>query len=386
METEIVQKKSSSLTWLFLELAIVVSVFSQIELISEVMRPSMYAVWILVILWGVVKNNFSIRFSSFTKKFIVPYVAFCSFCLIIGQFDETYLSARYLRVLTVPLLVTIAGDMYANMDLALLNRIVKLYLICSVIFAFWVQGTYFASYSAWLSAETYLFEQKNSASQIWCAAIFVAVFLIEYRSKIEKYVAYAGCFYLFVMTAVCQCRTSILGVAAAVVAYTISRSKNKIPLILVLMSLAIAAWFIPFTREFFEQAFLLNKYEGADLDTFSSGRLGAYETAFSYIWESPIIGVGHYYVDCSYISILVETGLVGFFLIEFVWVNKMLGCYRFNSESKAKIFLFFITTFYVVESLLEGYPPFGPGVSAFMFWFVTAIIINKNNNLSKNSC
>lgn len=371
------KNKSSSITWLFLELAIVVSVFSQIETISKVMHPFMYLSWILVIGWGIIKNNFGIKISSFTKKFIVSYIAFCSFCLIVGQFDELYLSANYLRVLTVPLLLTIAGNLYSDMDKTLLNRLTILYLICSIIFAFWVQITYFASYGAWLTAQTYLFEQKNSAGQIWCAAIFAALFLVEYNNNIQKYLAYAGSFYLFVITAVCQCRTSILGIAVAIATYAMSRSKHKILLILLVILIAVLAWFTPFTRQFIEQALLLNKYEGADLDTFSSGRLGGYEIAFSYIFKSPIIGIGKYYVDCSYISILAETGLVGFFLIEFIWANKMLRCYRFNGEAKEKIFLFFITTFYIVESMLEGFPPFGPGVSSFMFWFLSEILCEQ---------
>lgn len=29
--------------------------------------------------------------------------------------------------------------------------------------------------------------------------------------------------------------------------------------------------------------------------------------------------------------------------------------------------------FYFIESLLEGQPPFGPGVSSFMFWMLSEI-------------
>lgn len=29
--------------------------------------------------------------------------------------------------------------------------------------------------------------------------------------------------------------------------------------------------------------------------------------------------------------------------------------------------------FYLVESMLEGQPPFGPGVSSFMFWMLSEI-------------
>ena len=378
--------QSSSITRILLELTIIVSVLSQIEVIEGIVRPVMYASWMVVIGWGIVKNNFRVKISPFTKRFIVIYVAFASFCLIAGQFDDAYLSSNYLKVLLVPLLVTIAGDMYANMDRELLNRLAMLYLISSVAFAVWVQFTYFTSYGDWLTSRTYLFEQKNSAGQIWCSAIFIALFFVEYKNNVQRYIAYFGAFYLFVMTAVSQCRTAILGIAVAVMAYTVSKSKHKVNLVFIFSLLVGVSLFIPFVRDFFEQAFLLNKFEGADLNTFSSGRLGAYEVALQDFFSSPIIGVGCYYVDCSYLSILAESGLLGFCLIESVWLKKIILSLRAFKHGGVVFFMIF---FYVVESTLEGYPPFGPGVSSFMFWFLSEILYSqsvagqKNNEVSK---
>ena len=363
--------QSSSITRILLELTIIVSVLSQIEVIEGIVRPVMYASWMVVIGWGIVKNNFRVKISPFTKRFIVIYVAFASFCLIAGQFDDAYLSSNYLKVLLVPLLVTIAGDMYANMDRELLNRLAMLYLISSVAFALWVQFTYFTSYSDWLGSRIYLFEQKNSAGQIWCSAIFIAILFVEYKSSFQKYIAYFGAFYLFVMTAVSQCRTVILGIAVGVMTYTVSASKHKVRLVFMLSLLVVASLFLPFVREFLKQALLLNTYEGGDLNTFSSGRLSAYELALQYFFSSPIIGVGRYYVDCSYISILAETGLLGFCLIEFVWIRKAVDCLKVSVKNKL---IFFMLFFYIVESLLEGFPPFGPGVSSFMFWFLSEVL------------
>lgn len=372
-----VKRSTLSLPGIALELAIIFSVFSQITSIESIARPGMYAMWLLVLVLGVAKHRGKVQLTAFSQRFILAYTFFCLFCIVIGFFDIVHLSANYIRVLFVPLLVTIAGDMYADESNNLFNRIGRLYLICAVIFAFWVQRTYFPSYNVWLSTRVYLFTQKNSAAQIWVAAIFISIFLLTYRSTFERNLIYLSCAYLLLVTGLSQCRTALLGIATAIIAFAVSRAKNKVKWILLMSTAVVMVWCIPVTRGFIEQALFLNKYAGADLNTFSSGRIGAFETAFKSILTTPIIGVGRYYVDCSYILILTESGVIGFALIEWIWIEKIVRCFRYQRENMTRIFLFMMTIFYIVESIFEGFPPFGPGVSSFMFWFMSSLLMNK---------
>lgn len=363
-----------SLTWIVLQLAVVFSVFSQITPISNVARPAMYAMWGVVIAVGCIKHKGKIPTKPFTNRFFLIYVAYLLLCFIAGLFDKQHLSSNYIRVLIVPLLVTVAGDMNTKEDKELFNRLAKLYLITAVIFALWVQITYIPSYSSWLSTRMYLFKSKNSAGQIWVSAIFLTVIFMEFRTKVQKYLCYIACIYLLIMTGICQCRTALLSVAVAVVAYAVYKSKNKVRWIMALIVFAVVLYVVPLTHQFIEQALFLNKYAGADLNTFSSGRIVHWQDAIKSFAASPIIGVGEYYVDNSYLLILAESGLVGFFLIEWVWLKKISICYsrsKFAVEKERTLF-FFMATFYIVESVLEGYPPFGPGVSSFMFWFLSS--------------
>ena len=64
-------------------------------------------------------------------------------------------------------------------------------------------------------------------------------------------------------------------------------------------------------------------------------------------------------------------GLTGFVLVELIWGSRVYINFKQN-KGFIKDFLFCVTVFYLVESVLEGYPPFGPGVSSFMFWFLSA--------------
>lgn len=374
------RRETRGIAWLLalfvLELAVVFSVFSQIDALEQFARPAMYAAWLLVLLMGIVKNRGRIPLRGFTLRFFLAYLLFLGLCVVTGLVDSRHLSANYMRVLLVPLLVTFAGDLYADEDRALWNRIGKLYLVCSVIFAVWVQRTYFPSYASWLKANNYLFAEKNSAAQIWVSAIMISVFLMDHRGAFEKWMIYLACAYLLIMTGISQCRTAILGVAVSLTAFSVSRAQKKGRWILLIALVVLAVWMIPAARQFINQALFLDKYDSADLNTFSSGRIARYQMAFQKIQSSPFIGVGKYYVDCSYILILAESGILGFLFIEWIWLKKIVLCLRYRGDARSRSFLFLMTVFYLVESVLEGYPPFGPGVSSFMFWFLSAMVIN----------
>lgn len=377
MNQAAMRDRMQPLTRLILELAVVCSVFSQIAPLAHFMRPAMYASWMIVLFWGVVYNKGKIPTYSFSQIFFISFILFCALCGIVGMIEPKHLSASYLRVLVVPLMVTIAGDMFVDEDRELINRLGRVYLLCSVIFAFWVHRTYFPSYSIWLNAKVYQFLGKNSAGQIWVSAIFVSILLLDYKSSFERAAIYVLCLYLLVMTGFSQCRTAILGTVVAIMFYLISRAQHKSRWILLALVFAIAAWQIPATHRFLEQALLLNKYDGTDLNTFSSGRVANYGKAFKAFMSNPFFGVGNYYVDCSYLLILAESGIIGFVLIEWIWIKKISICFRYRGELKGRAFLFMSVVFYLVESILEGFPPFGPGVSSFMFWLLSAMIINR---------
>ena len=373
------------LTDILLCLAIIFSVFSQIEPIENITRPIMYVMWILLIIVGCIKKKGKLFIDNFAQLFIISYILFVAFCIITSFIDSEHLKANYIRVLIIPLLVSIIGCMYSDIDKKVINLIGRVYIYCSFLFAVWVQLTYFTSYNLWLNQRIYVFVQKNSAGQIWISAVFVALFLLEYRRKFEHFFILLISLYLLVITGFSQCRTALLGFGVGVIAYAILRAKHKIRLLILLLVFILALLMFPRTRTFIDQALVLNKYAGADMNTFSSGRIDKYFKALNIILESPFIGVGKYYVDNSYILILAESGIFGFAIIEFVWIRKMILCFKYKGDISYKSYLFVISIFYIIESLLEGYPPFGPGVSSFMFWLLSSILINNSHYYSEES-
>ena len=114
-----------SAKWILLELTVIVSVFSQIASIASITRPTMYVLWGIIILVGCINRKGKIPVKQFTQRFILAYALFGMLCLITGLFNSQHFAANYLRILIVPLLVTIAGDMYSGEDRDLFYRLSK---------------------------------------------------------------------------------------------------------------------------------------------------------------------------------------------------------------------------------------------------------------------
>lgn len=360
-----------------IQMCIVVSIFSQIEPLSSIFRPLMYSAWIITIAYYILTNVRHLVLQKYTKIYLLSYSILIVMCMLITMFGQNHMNGNYIHIMAIPLLVTIVGGFFGScMSNDGLQKVLKTYLICAVFYAVWAHVTYYASYSNWLKQTMYTFLQKNSAAQIWAAGILMALLVIDYKSMLEKVIGYMSASYLIVICGMSQCRTALLAMAVVVCAYILLRSKHKLRWIAIMVAGCVFAWNFSVTRKFIDQALFLTKYAGADLNAFSSGRLGHWERAIETFKANFFFGSGQYYVDCSYLCVLAEIGLVGFILVETIWFTRIAFNFA-NRNSESRDFLFCATVFYLVESVLEGYPPFGPGTSSFMFWFLSSVFSSR---------
>ena len=360
-------------------LSIFFSIFSQVDRLGSVVRPVMYALWIILIVLGIIQSKGKVFVSKRTKIFLAMYSLYAVFILTCGVFNNIHFEARYLRVLIVPLFITIFVDICPYDIAEDYEFIAKVFIVSSAIFAITVQRNFISSYDAWLSARSYVYSQKNSAAQIWFCSILLSWFLISPKSTRERLFWYGASGYLLIVAGLSQCRTAILAFGVGLVVLIMFRSKHKVRWFIFFSAVIAFIIINPVTYNYINQALFLERYAGADLNTLSSGRLTYFARAIQTFLKSPIIGVGTWYVDCSYLLILAESGIIGFFLIETIWMSVLTQNLRYgffsSDTNKKKDFVIIITTFYLVESVLEGFPPFGPGVSALGFWLFVGFLI-----------
>lgn len=364
-----------------ISMAIVVSVFSQIEPISGVMRPLMRIIWIVAAAYCVVVRKFRVELTAFVRHFAFAYLALGVMCFVCSILGTNHLNSNYLSIMLIPLMVSfVASQISETTDERTMSRYAEIYLLASVILGMWANATYFSSYSTWLQQQVYVFSQKNSAGQIWCTAAIMGFALIKPSSMLQKVFWHVCALYVLFMTALSQCRTAMLAMAVVGIVLILTFSEHKFRWFTVVLVLAAALWQVPAVQSFIDKSLFLTKYAGADLNTFSSGRIGLYAKALQSFLRSPFVGVGNYYVDCSYICVLAEDGIIGFILVESVWLHRMIlnmSPSYFPVTKRSQQLLVAITVFYIVESVLEGYPPFGPGVSSFMFWILSSILAEQ---------
>lgn len=131
------------------------------------------------------------------------------------------------------------------------------------------------------------------------------------------------------------------------------------------------------------------------LNNMTSGRLDWYKLALQDFLSSPIIGIGAYaYIDSFFICTLRTGGiLMAIFVLPFVYgklykefknSNKIINSKEDfdNNVIDVMYIVRCFTIYFFVISLMEGYPPLGPGTSVFLLWIFYGI----SDNITKETC
>lgn len=361
-----------------LQVTIVLSVLSQVDEIQKYLRPVMFLMWILVVFRNILIGK---RFclSGFTILYILCFLLYFVFCLIMTIAGYNHLESNYLRLMVLPFLMLIVVNLVQSGEYSIRDIAIP-FVFSAVILAIYANVKFFRSYNEWVGSSMYIFDQKNSAAQIWAMAIFLCYFLLSKStySKRKMFLYYCISLYLLLMCFFSECRTALIGISIVALLNMVFISKHKVASLLVLALAVLIVFRIPAVYAFWEKAFGLSKLDQG-LDNFLSGRIALYKEAIEVFYSSPIIGRGKYYVDCSYISILAESGIIGFLLIEIIWLSQIVRSFMFAFKNKNMLsrFVLSVTVFYIVESFGEANPPFGPGVAVFMYWLMTELVINK---------
>ena len=363
--------------YLFLvNITIVITVLSQIETIRSVIRPVMYGLWVLLLVIALIKSRGQ-SISTDVFKYSAIYILFVLFCLLSTIISTNHMNSNFMRVLMIPLLVSVVASVgLKDIKVKEFVRMSKIYVLTALLFGIFIHISYFPSISNWLASRMYVFIEKNSAAQIWCVAIILIFYVIIPNVKNFKLIWYAILLYFLFLCGLSQCRTALLAIIIVALYYVIkSPASNKIKILLLLVIVGAGLLNLPAAQPFVRHILLLDKYKVPNLDNMSSGRIGYYEIALANLAKHPLFGTGKYYVDCMYICALVENGAIGFIIILSFWIKRVIDNFRLNKRYNAVSsfrpnLIIAITLFYFVESILEGYPPFGPGVSAFMFWLI----------------
>ncbi len=368
-------------------LTVIVSILSQIPAFAPYLRPVMYLMWMADLAIGFFLSGMRIPKSRFVYLYVAVIlflIAECGICFVLYR---SHLDSYMLRVVPLPLICYLVGAFSVEHVNRKVIRIAVITLMASCLFmCIYIYAVYFGSISAWMQSDVYLYTQKNSAGQIIACSVIAGFFILEFEEIWKKVIKYAVLAYLCFILLMLQCRTAIFGMIIAIAAYLIfaPKEKRKYYLILTIVLLVVIAFLISPVSAFFRKAFAIRDEEGdvtqpgtaQALDNYSSGRLTWYKLAWEEFLKTPFIGTGSYRVDNLYLCLLADVGIVGFVPVIALWAvrffSNVLGF--FKKRNAFTTCLVCMTLFYSVESLLEAYPPFGPGVCTFVFWVMSSFL------------
>ncbi len=341
----------------------------------------MYIAWLLMILFGI--GN---KLSDLSKHFIVAFIVYnfytCFNYFVLNCYEDY---PRFALVLIPPMIVVISSDLNYKEVKENYQKVCITYFTMCIILSIW--SLFFKGFriGEWAEANTYTFEFKNSYSQIISIAVILGIYLFSSTKKsIARIAIISGSIFMYISVFYSQSRTSLLAITVAFAVVSIGAfiaKRNWIlftEFVLLLICLMYIYMYVPFIKNFIDHALLLDRYYESNYDEYTSGRIGYYTEAIDVILHNPL-GIGNYYVDNLYLQLLSETGIIGFIIVIPVFVHLILIVYKFKGFILQKKLMWYICVFYIIESFGEAYPPFGPGVTSFMFW-LTLTALTKNDD------
>lgn len=332
--------------------------------------------WIILLGYYILNNRYPIL-SAF-KTVVNLTIVFGIFYLIMSALDPEYLRSALPSVLLISVFVLLCtsciGAYVTDKDL---SKIFTYYVISVVIVGLSVYERYIAQAS--LVSRTYLYDSKNSISQILLTAWLIILFTKFSGLKWTKYLYGVIFIFLTYEIIMLQSRATIIGIPIALIIAIIKGNISKgtktaaiifcVGVIFLLMQ--------GNTLDYFIEKVIYAGRNSNDINDLSSGRSSEWGAFFTEFSESPLFGVGKCKRESIILTSLLEFGLVGgvpLLIIAFSPLFFILKYSKYISRTNEfPIFLIIVIT-YCLNGVFEQLAPLGPGAKCYFLWFLYGII------------
>lgn len=374
-------------------LVIIASLFSQVAIFYEMesLASALKMSWIIPAFFLILARGqkyLSQSLSSYYLLFFVTigYIFLCDFVL-----ENKYWGDDAMNII-ISFLVFVVSYVfwtknYSDKFLELLCLVLN---ISGIILGFIVWTKYLNGYD--ISARTYAFAEKNSMGQIiLCTMIVPLCFINKNSGRITKNLLIFGCVWCVYVVALMKARATLVSLLFVVWYFYKYRANYRtkkwirygIILGIVYLSFNSGIWDTIKNNIFF------GSRESSDLNDISSGRFDVIAYAISAFSRNIFFGIGNFYVDCFPVSLLVQFGIIGSFII----ISYLCRFYRFVYMLDRKQNLFAATKLllytFLINGLFEAQPPFGPGIKCFTLWIMVGFSLaqsEKNKQSLANNC
>lgn len=230
-----------------------------------------------------------------------------------------------------------------------------------------------------ITSNFYAYDAKNSVAQILLCCGFVILLFFSPNNKKLLIAGRIIAIFILVVMVMTRSRATLLSAFYIVYYYTFQYSNKKLKTGVIILSILAVGLILlyPNIYDVLVQGILFGGRDSSDVNSLSSGRIFLFALALQKIPQSPWIGSGDYYVDCMPLNILTEFGIIGLLIVLsfiaciFVYLKKKQKYDKIHNAAYA-LFISFL-----VNSIFEAQPPFGPGMKCFILWMFIGFSLAK---------
>lgn len=390
---------------IIISLAIITSVlsFSESDTVSYYCSNLMYVFWGVEVLLIAIQRN--IRFNLFVLLMLAIY-AFWTLCSAIFSWVGLYSSSNIgvVSFLLYCAAFYLVGFNYRFDDETMFKRLIIAFAIGQIL----LMAT-MAFHLDHATNELSQYKAKNQMGQmLGIGIVFELIIVPRYIKSFVLRMACMACgISTFIVLLYIRSRTPVVAVAVVVIYMFILRknkqSRDYWTAAITIIALAFVVYRLGGSEFLFDLFKVDQSVTTQDYNQITSGRLDLYKIAWRDFVQHPLIGVGAYaYIDSFFFNILRCGGALLTLLLLPISYGKMFKSFQLSnqlteqihnlkmpwqSEQQCNLPLITIKVmilYYFVVSLMEGYPPLGPGASVFFLWIFFGILDRMKKELLEN--
>lgn len=362
-------------------IAVVCCMMSQIpSVLEQGLDGYLKLSWLLPFAW--LLPNYSKFFNKELLFFYVFLIAFFAYCFLCENVTGTpYLGTDLYNMANSCFIYSISYVFWykygSPQKLKLISIIV---LICAFLLAIIVYDYSLRGVS--LEERQYAFQAKNSMGQILLASCIIAITTYIPKIKPIKILYAISMIVIIVVMFIMKSRATILGFFFVVAFFSLKYNNRRIRMLSFVLVVLLVGYILVNENAYDSVVnnILLGNRNTRDLDDLSSGRLSLMIFYIQMIPDNLFFGIGNKYLDCFPVVMVLQYGLIGALLVFFflyrcaVYVNRQPK--DFHTVGLALFLMFWV---FMVNSLFEAQPPFGPGVKCFLLWMLLGFSLAENH-------
>lgn len=372
--------------------AVVCSILSNFPVILDAgLDGPLKIVWVFPFFYNFIVKDIRVLWS----KEIIPFYALVIFFSLYCEGCQAVFGREYvgtdLKNILISSLIAITSYAYWK-DQASDDNLEKLsYLLlgCGLLLGLYVYFEYLVNNN--LMDRVYAVNNKNSIAQIIFCCTLIPFLSIKKHNNILKYSLYSIAAVLTLIVFMIKSRATIIGVFWVITYFIFSRNtfKTKIWLLGVSAVIILVILFNDSLYNIVINGILFSGRNSSSLNDLSSGRVVLISQCIEGISKNFWFGNGNRYMDCMPIIMLYQYGFWGALMV-FAFLANIAYHVTFRmdrtSENSVNLIAYLLFGCFMLNSLFEAQPPFGPGIKCFLLWvFIGFSLANVSKQIIENN-